>query len=144
MQLVRNRNGADPDLQHTEPSVLSGETGQLALHLSAKAGRLFTQAAERDVGMPLRIGPPRAPHWTWREVRLKKLSEPAWHLQAYIDGTAAPRNPAALPTRRTSGQISNRQVGLPGVAGMSAFCWHAAEGAANSLSLLPQYETARC
>ena len=141
VQLVRGLNGAD-QIYSTEPSVLSGETGQLALHLSAKAGRLFTQATERNVGMPLRIGPPRAPHWTWREVRLKKLGETAWQLQAYMDGTATEEPSCFANTPPLYLDKSLGHVGLLEVAGMSAtHIGMLLKAPPIPLSLLPQHET---
>lgn len=141
VQLVRSLNGAD-QVYSAEPGLLAGETGQLALHLSAKAGRLFTQASERDVGMPLRVGPPRAPHWAWREVTLKKLGETAWQLHATMDGSATDEPSCFANTPPLYLDKSLGQVGLLEIPGMSAAqIGTLLKAPPIPLSLLPQHET---
>lgn len=142
VQLVRNLTGTD-QIYGAEPGVLAGDTGQLAMQLSTRAGRLFTLAGDRDLGMPLSIGPPRAPHWVWKEIDVKKIGETAWVLRAFVDDAAGDEascfaNAPPLYLDRSLGQVGLLEA--PGIS--EAHLCKLLKAPPIPLSLLPKHETA--
>jgi superfamily II DNA or RNA helicase len=67
---------------------LGGEVGQLALRLAASTGRLFYAPDGRTLELALALGPARALAWHWEEDN-SSPGNPAWVLQARLDGTDA-------------------------------------------------------
>lgn len=67
---------------------LGGEVGQLALRLAASTGRLFYAPDGSTLELALALGPVRALAWHWQEDH-SSPGNPAWVLQARLDGTDA-------------------------------------------------------
>ncbi len=120
ISLLRTMGGHSTSYSYAvvDSAQLSGETGRLAVQMAARSARLYDQSEVRTLDHPLRLGPPRAPAWSWVQTTIPGAHEPGWALQAHLEGDGGPTWFANTPPWYLDSKLG--ECGVIEVPGLSA------------------------